>query len=202
MLRVNSVRTFHTPSWARSPAGAQTFGLSRKTFEQLEEWIKDNEASKIKAKYGLQELIRLCIMVVKAEAMSKARGPVAPRQRSVPALAYKIPVQRITGVYYSGWQVRKTARGYKLYNDSVEAYLIESGLFQRVRRPILKLSVIEMLRFVQSTRTGDRFVDWIFAPRRSQQGRIQSFETRIKPFLVLAEGGGSRTTGTFEGMQK
>lgn len=186
-LRINTLTTTRTPSWARQPAGAQTFGFSRKTFEQLEDWIKDNEASKVKAAYGMQELIRLCILVTKSSAMAKSRGPLAPRQRSVPALAAKIPVQRITGVFYSGWQIRKTARGYKLYNDSVEAYLIETGMFQRVRRPILKLSVIDMLRFIQSTRTGDRFVDWIFAPRRSPQGRIQSFNQRIKPFLALAQ---------------
>jgi len=184
-LRVSTVRTFKTPSWARQAQGAQTFGFSRKTFDQLEDWIKDNEASKVKAQYGMQELLRLCILVVKSSAMQKSRGPVAPRQRSVPALAAKIPVQRITGVYYSGWQIRKTARGYKLYNDSTEAYLIETGMFQRVRRPILKLSVMDMLRFIQSTRTADRFVDWIFAPRRSPNGRIQSFEQRIKPFVAL-----------------
>lgn len=152
--------------------------------------MADNEASIVKAKAGMDVLVRLCILVTKAEAQKRSFGPVAPRRRSRPELAYKIPVQRITGHYFAGWTVRRTAGGWMLYNDEIEAYLIETGMFQRVRRPILKMSVISMLRFIQTTKTADRFVDWIFAPRRSPNGQFQSFNRRIAPFIAMTGGPG------------
>lgn len=182
-LRINSLNKRPNAPWARGVEFPRSFAISRKTFRELEEWQADNIASAEKAKYGLDLMMRLCILVTKAEVQKRSFGPVAPNQRSNPALAYKIPVQRITGRYFAGWQVVKTARGWMLKNDEIEAYLIETGLYQRVRRPILKMSVISMLRFIQTTGTADHFADWVFAPRRSSKGQFQSFAKRIQPFL-------------------
>jgi hypothetical protein len=94
-------------------------------------------------------------------------------------------VQRITGRYYAGWYVRRLGNArWIVSNNSVEAYLIESGMYQRVRRPILKMSTISMLRFIQTSRTADKFMDWVLAPRRNSRGQFQSFSNRIRPFLA------------------
>lgn len=188
-FRVNSLTPRSNRGSARSDAMPnQSFAISRKTFENLEQWIEDNRFSAAKGVYGLQLLTRLCILVVKAEAQRRSFGPVAARHRSNPALAYKIPVQRITGHYFAGWMVRKTPRGWMIYNDEIEAYLIETGMFMRVRRPVLKMSVIGMLRFIQTTRTAERFVDWMFLPRRDPRGRFQSFNARVAPTVSVMAG--------------
>jgi hypothetical protein len=157
-----------------------TMRFTRKTFVGIEEFIYDNNASVQKAHMGFDLLVRSCVLVVKAAAQGRSMGPVAGRRRSNPALAHRIPVQRITGAYFAGWQVRRVRHGaWVLYNDAFEAYLIEYGIFQRQRRPVLKDSIIDMLRLVQTTRTGDMFVDWILGPRRDPRGRFRSFERRL-----------------------
>lgn len=187
-LRINTLTPRRNRSLGRATEFPKGFQITRNTFRNLEEWMADNEASIVKAKAGMDALVRLCILVTKAEVQKRSYGELAPHQRSNPALAYRIPVQRITGHYFAGWTVRRTARGWMIYNDEIEAYLIETGLYQRVRRPILKMSVISMLRFIQSTKTADRFVDWVFQPRRDPRGRFQSFNTRVAPTLSVLAG--------------
>lgn len=165
-----------------APIGSTGGGavITRKSFEQIEDFIRDNEASIDKAERGIDMLVRTMVMVIKGLAQEKSGGPVAARQRSNPVLAFKIPVQRITGAYYAGWKLRRMGMGrWVVYNDTVEAWFIEYGIHQRVRRPILQMSLIGMLKFIQSTRTGDRFLDWVMAPRRSSKGTFQSFQTRM-----------------------
>jgi len=156
------------------------FKFTRRTFESIERAIEDNKASAVKLNMGVDLLARAIILVVKGGAQERARGPIAPRKRSVPALAYKIPVQRITGEYYAGWTQRRIGSGHwVVYNDAVEAFFIEYGIYQRVRRPILKMAVTDMLRMIQTTNTAARFQDWVLAPRRDARGRFQSFDTRL-----------------------
>lgn len=159
--------------------------ITRKTFDQLEDFIKDNKASVEKVHFGIDMLSRAMVMVTKGIAQEKSGGPVAPTKRSVPALANRIPVQRITGAYFAGWTIKRLRNGHWiLYNDAVEAYLIEYGIYQRMRRPILKMAVIEMMRFIQTTRTAERFLDSVLAPRRNSRGQFQSFDKRIRPFKM------------------
>lgn len=161
-------------------------GITRQSYANIERFIDDNKRSIVKAHQGIDMLAQTMVMTIKGFAQAKSAGPVAANKRSNPALAYRIPVQRITGRYFAGWTQRRVRSGHWIiYNDAVEAYLIEYGIYQRVRRPILKMSLIGMLRFVQTTRTGDRFFDWVLAPRR-KQGRFQSFNSRL---------GGTNTIG-------
>lgn len=156
------------------------FTISRKTFEQIEDFIADNLASAEKVQAGLDGLTMAMAYAIRGFAQQKSGGPVAPRHRSVAALAYRIPVQRITGAYFAGWRARRIAHAhFRVWNDAREAYLIEFGLFQRVRRPILKMSMLGMLGLVQTTRTGDRFLQWVLAPRRSSAGQFRSFQSRV-----------------------
>lgn len=162
----------------KSPSGGMFIG--KKTFEDIENFIADNKASAHKAQIGIDLLARGMTLVIKGLAQQKSGGPIAPSRRSNPALANRIPVQRITGAYFAGWTIKYLGKGhYLLYNDTVEAYLIETGLYQKVRRPILKMSLLGMLKMLQTTQTAERFVDWVIAPRRNSKGRFQSFNTRI-----------------------
>lgn len=172
----------------------QGFTIGRKTFEEIEDFIRDNHASAEKVKFGINSLANAMVLVIKGEAQKRSGGPVAARKRSNPALAYRIPVQRITGRYFAGWMIKKLGSGhYLIYNDSVEAFLIETGLYQRVRRPILKMSLMSMLALLQTTRTAERFVDWVMAPRRNSRGQFQSFGTRMQGTSTL--GGMAGPTG-------
>ena len=182
-----------TAKWATGYTMPNQFQISRKTFERLEDWMRDNEASIEKSRLGMDTLVRMCILVVKAEAQKRTMGPVAPRRRSNPALAYRIPVQRITGRYFAGWTVRRVRFGaWVIYNEERAAYMVEFGIGQRVRRPVLKLSVIAMLKFIQTTRTAERFAEYVLAPRRSPQGRFRSFDQRVGS-LVVGMGPGAVT---------
>lgn len=183
------------PSFAlqESPRGAVT--ITRRTFEQIENFIADNIASIEKVNFGIDTLVRSMVLVTKGIAQEKSGGAVAANRRSNPALAYRIPVQRITGQYYAGWTLRRLGNGHwVLYNDTREAYLIEYGINMRQRRPILKLSVIEMLRFIQTTKTADRFLANVLAPRRNAKGQFRSFSSRMQGTDTL--GGLAGPTGT------
>lgn len=98
--------------------------------------------------------------------------------------AFGIPVRRITGAYYAGWKVRRIGPSmYMTYNDSREAYFIEFGINPRatgaVRRPILKMTAIGTLRFIQSTRLIERFTEATIGSKRSKRGQYQSFLARM-----------------------
>jgi hypothetical protein len=156
------------------------FSFSRSTFDSIEQFLADNEGSMIKVQEGLDLLVRAMILVTKGYAQGRAAGPVAPRGRSVPALANRIPVQRITGAYFAGWTQRRVGNAHwMVYNDAKEAYLIEYGLHQRSRRPVLKMSLIDMLRFISTSQSGERFLDWVLAGRKNSRGQFQSFEQRL-----------------------
>lgn len=188
------------PSYALTSRQPGAFTFSRKTFESIENAIADNQASVAKMNAGIDLLVRGVILVVKGGAEARSRGPVAPRKRSVPALAYKIPVQRITGAYYAGWTQRRLGMGHwVVYNDTLEAYLIEYGIFQRVRRPILKMAVLGMLKFLQSTSTIERFMDYVIAPKRNDRGQFQSFQSRMAGTETVAQGAGATMGGYLAG---
>lgn len=167
------------------------FTISRKTFENIEQFIADNEASVEKVQVGIDMLVRLMALTIKGLAQEKSAGPVAARHRSNPAFANRIPVQRISGAYFAGWTQRKMAHAHwMVYNDAREAWLIEYGIYQRQRRPILKMSVIDMLRFIQTTRAGERFLDSVLAPRRNAKGQFSSFDSRLGTGFQLSLTGG------------
>jgi hypothetical protein len=179
-------RSYGAPIGGGRAEGMGMFTISRKTFQNIEEFIADNERSIEKAQIGIDLLTRLIALSVKGFAQGRAAGPVAPRHRSVPAMANRIPVQRISGAYFAGWKHRKLGMAHWLvYNEAREAYLIEYGVFQRVRRPVLKMSMIDTLRFLQTTRTGERFLEGVLAPRRNAKGQFQSFNTRIQGTATL-----------------
>lgn len=146
--------------------GMATFTISKQTFEDIEDLIEKIEGSQVKMRAGLDILVRQMVYTIKGYAQEQSAGPVASRQRSNPAMANRIPVQRITGAYFAGWKIQKVANAHwMLSNTSKEAYLIEYGIHQRQRRPVLKTSTVKMLEFVQTTRTGQRFLTSVMSFR-------------------------------------
>lgn len=103
------------------------------------------------------------------------RGPGAP---------WSMPVPRVTGDYFHGWHVTRLARGqYILKNPTREAYFIEMGINHpstgrvdsagnsvRVRRPVLKLSVMKAIAFARGTGADKRIIDNILVGGHSLYG--------------------------------
>jgi len=158
-----------TPSWARGSGSPGTgFKVTPESFNRIVRFMEQNEESVVKAREGMDLLVQLMAVFTRSEAMKKSQGPVAARRRSNPAMAYRIPVQRITGRYYASWYVRRAGSGrWRVGNDSFEAVLIENGIFQRVRRPILKMSVLSMLRYVQQTQVATKYMQSVINVRKS-----------------------------------
>lgn len=165
--------------------------ILRADFTAIERFIADNRESVAKVERGMDLLVRTFAMLILGYAQQKSGGPVAPRRRSVPALAHRIPVQRITGDYFAGWQVRRAgSMSWLVFNDVKEAYLIETGMYQRVRRPILKLSIIAALKFLENSRTEQRFAASLINPRRNALGQYAnvSFAERLSGTETIARG--------------
>lgn len=149
--------------------------IMRADFTAIENFMRDMKGSVERVQQGGDLLVRTMALVILGYAQQKSGGPVAPGKRSVPSLANRIPVQRITGAYFAGWKTKRLGlMSWLVYNDSKEAYLIETGMYQRVRRPILKMSVIAMLKFLENSRTELRFLDSVIAPRRNELGQFAS----------------------------
>lgn len=165
-----------TPAYALQPTSRlRGFSILRADVAEIERFIRDCQGSKAQVNVGLDLLVRSLALIVKGYAQQRSSGPVAPGKRSVPALANRIPVQRITGRYFAGWQVRRMGpMRFLIFNDAKEAYLIETGMYQRLRRPILKLSLISMLKFLEASRTEQRFLPDLIGFRRDSKGRYSN----------------------------
>lgn len=155
-------------------------------FRQIEEFIQDNKNSVKNFKFGMDAAVMLYAYTTLAEAQKRSLGPLDPRmvgkrmtghrfigsssgdvrrQPLYTSTAWKIPVRRISGAYFSGWFVKRVSLGvWMLSNNSREAYFIEFGINHagtglhdsagnrvRIRRPILKLSVLAAYNFAAST---------------------------------------------------
>lgn len=173
------------PAWALTANPRVSVTISRKTIRQLQNYIKMNNENKLKVRFGTDMLVRAMILMTRAAAQEESMGPIAPNKRSVPALAFKIPVQRITGRYFAGWRQKRLGNGHwMVYNDAKEAYLVEYGIYQRVRRPILKLAALDMLRFMATTRTAYKFQKSIMAPNRNAKGQFAGGFSFSNSFLL------------------
>jgi hypothetical protein len=159
------------------------------TFDQIDDFITDLQSLGRSIQPGMEILTSTLAYTNQSFAQAMSRGPVDPQMRNRKA-AWKIPVRRITGRYYLGWKTRRLKLGlWMVYNDSREAYYIEYGIHptgsarqtkkrgpggqrggtrytMRVRRPIGKLSVIKTLRFVDTSRVGERVFDSVLEPMR------------------------------------
>lgn len=144
----------------------QMLRISPDFFNALENRIQHELSATGRYRVGMDFLVRYMAYVNLGYAQKYALGPVDPQQNR-PDLAWRIPVRRISGRYFFGWKVqRKGLAHYELRNDSREAFFIEFGIHRnpmtgqvaarRQRRPILKLSLIRTLQYLQRTAIWDR----------------------------------------------
>lgn len=113
--------------------------------------------------WAMDMVIRTQALMALGLTQKRALGPVDPQMKNI-AAAWKIPVRRITGMYFAGWTVQHLGLGiYRLLNRSREAYFIEFGINHigtgaassagpvRIRRPVMKLSILQAIRIVQES---------------------------------------------------
>jgi hypothetical protein len=148
-------------------------------FEALENAIRQCERTKRNLPIAMDRMVRFMSYTHLGFAQKRALGPVDPMQRR-PEYAWKVPVRRITGRYFFGWKVKRRGLGWwEVYNDSREAFFIEFGIHsnpytgkpspRRIRRPIMKLSFMENIRFLQKTQIGHRIWSSIYFPPPGQR---------------------------------
>lgn len=156
--------------------------LDGSTFEAIENYIQWSRRVPKKFPGAMNHLVRMMAMVHIGFAQQYSLGPMDARQQT-PALAWKIPVRRISGRYFFGWKVRRVGLGvWQAYNDSREAFFIEFGIHRnpatgrvasrRIRRPINKLAMQRTLRFLATTAVANRvWADIYYPPPGMRKGK-------------------------------
>jgi hypothetical protein len=151
----------------RTIAGTFELPVLGTFLREIDEYISDIDITRRNFRYGMNAFVAILARGMQQQALQRSRGPYDPQQRR-PALAWRVPVRRITGAYYLNWKIRRLAPGiWQVYNDSREAFYIEYGIHtsgRRVRRPINKLSLIATLRWADRMGVGHRIWEGIFGP--------------------------------------
>lgn len=173
--------------WGRNLRSAPGLvAIGPEMYEDIERFIEDNQHRVRRFNKGITALAQLLAEHTRGEAMNLSRGRmVLTRQGEYtkkwnPArTAFRIPVDVWTGEYYRSWKVRYIGVGtYQTYNDSGHAYWIEIGVNPRTnyagfrRRPIMKMSVRNMLRQIRGTRTLERFTEGVFQTGSAQRVKV------------------------------
>jgi hypothetical protein len=144
------------------------FTISPSFFQQMRALATDFREDAEKVNFAIDRAVAGYAVVCLGYAQQRSRGFLDAREQN-PQFAWKIPVRRISGAYLLGWKVEHAGMGHwRTYNDSREAYYIEFGINHegtgvtgpqgtrvRIRRPIMKLSVMDTLAFVRETE-----MDW------------------------------------------
>lgn len=161
-------------------------GISRETFRQIDQLARSLRTGSREWIHVMDTMTQLLARSQHSEARRLSRGFLAAHgsYQSLGGMPWTIPVRRLSGDYYEGWKVRRIAMGmWEMKNESREAYMIEYGINPRSQfatpRPILKMSAVATLRFVQRTRLADRMMSQTLGHLRDNQGRFRSFSTRL-----------------------
>jgi hypothetical protein len=162
--------------------GQTALAIDTSFFEAIENMIRQCERTRRGLPVAMDRLVRFMSYTHLGFAQKRSLGPVDPMQRR-PELAWKVPVRRISGRYFFGWKVKRRGMGhYEMYNDSREAFFIEFGIHRnpatglpstrRIRRPIMKLSFQENMRFLAKTHIYHRvWASTYFPPPGQRKGR-------------------------------
>jgi hypothetical protein len=166
-LRMGSRNAFITPT--------------AETVNALESYIRWCEAEvPSQLPHGISNLVKIMALTNQGVAREMSFGRDDPQQQH-PEWAWRLPVRRISGTYYSSWQVRMVnAHTAELYNDSREAYYIEFGINprgngRRVRRPVRKLSLNKTMKLMMTTQAYHRIWVGIFADPKHRFSRGVGF---------------------------
>jgi hypothetical protein len=176
----------------RTVRGMGAVQISTDTFNAIEEYIRWAEAVPGRLPRAMDILTRFMSLTNLGIAQEMSYGPSDPQQRN-PAMAWRIPVRRISGRYFYGWQVKRIGLGvWMLYNDSREAFFIEFGIHadprtgepsaRRIRRPIRKLSLRRTLQAMMRTQAYHRIWAEIYVGRHRKitKGFTQTVQSPAK----------------------
>jgi hypothetical protein len=168
------------------------FGVNRAAINELDYAIETMRGIPNEFERGMDVMVQLLAAMHQGIAQQKSRGVVTPTgQLGQP---WTIPVRRIGLDYYQGWRRRRVRRGiWEVFNAAREAFFIEHGINPRalgaaIPRPIMKISALDVLRFIQRTRVAERFTEDILGPLRDKRGRYRSFQSRSRAFQLLMAG--------------
>lgn len=157
--------------------------IQQSFFDDLERWLKDNQFSEREFKKGMDRLAGLLALTCLSFAQEKSRGPLDPQDKRREK-AWLIPVRRISQEYYYSWYEERISQGHwETGNRSREAFYIEYGINHqgtgredsggnrnRVRRPIMKLSMLATLKWIEHTKVVNRVASTVFIGDNSRGG--------------------------------
>lgn len=179
-------RSYRWPTSLRQ--APQLVGIGPEMFEDIERFIEDNRHSQRRFNRGINVLAMLLAEKTRGEAQKLSRGRLvmtetgkksSPTKWNPARRPFGYPVDRWTGEYFKGWKTQYVGIGkYMCYNDSGHAVFVELGINPRSRyagfrrRPVMKLSVRNMLRGLQGTRTLERFTYDVFRGGPGESVRV------------------------------
>lgn len=151
--------------------------ISPSFFQELDEFIADNKANIESVHWATDKIIMGYAYSTVGFAQKRSAGLVDYQMKNK-AAAWLIPVRRITGAYWTGWYAERLAPSvWMVSNKSREAYYIEFGINHtgtgkqstggkvRIRRPILKLSIMEAMAFAVGTNFDIKEIASFWRPR-------------------------------------
>lgn len=161
------------------------FGINRQHFEEVEQLIRSLRQGSKEWMSAMDLSTELLAHTTQGFALRYYRGAQYPG-----GAAFTIPVRRITGRTGSGWRVKKLGMGrWEVFNEERGAWMVEHGIVAGgggTRRPILRMSGVATLRFIQRTRFGNRIMAETFGSLRDNKGRFRSFTARMRGSSLLA----------------
>lgn len=162
---VSSGRGSKSASSLRRASGRmQGFYIDPGSIDAFYQYAQDFKDNAEQFKFGMDKVIMMYAYLALAGAQKRSLGQVDPQMANI-AAAWKVPVRRITGAYFLGWEVQHLSLGvWALTNNSREAYFIEfginhtitgavgpNGMRVRIRRPIMKLACLEAIKIARES---------------------------------------------------
>lgn len=173
--------------------------ISRKTFNDLEDLMRSFQVGSQQFNAVADVAAELLAHTTKGYAERYYLGPAtrpSDARRSLGAPAWTIPVRRLTGHTFAGWQVKRVGPGmWQTFNDERGAFMVEHGIVRGgggVRRPILKLSIVKTLRMAAATRMGTRLMADTLGNLRNNKGQFQSTTARIRRSSIIGSMAGPK----------
>ena len=142
------------------------FGFDPRSLDEIYDLVRWAEVDvPRKVPILMNRLVMYLALYHQGEARKMSFGPLDPHGMNS-SLAWRTPeqgIRRITQNYYLGWKVQKVSNGFRIYNDSREAYFIEYGISmvgwgenryvpaRRIRRPVNKLAGRRTIEWAMKT---------------------------------------------------
>lgn len=176
------------PSWpSRTSVIPGAISISRQSFEEVDTLIRSLRTGTREFTYAMDTAAELMTKTMQGRVQYYYRGPQADprdvRRNTGAGRVGSIPIRRVTGKTYQGWTVRRIALGaWELFNEERGAYFVEYGIVRGgggKRRPVLKMSAVSTLRFIQRTRFANRIMADTFGSLRNNRGQFRSFSARM-----------------------